>query len=234
MAKKQDAQLKVRKKRWVQVLAPKIFREVVIGEVPLYEADQLKGRRMTVNMMTLTNNPKNQSIQVKIIVSEVKEGKGLTDLTGFETMPGSLKRIVRRGRTKIEDSFVVKTADNKLVRIKPLLVTNSLAARGVTAAVRRVVRNNVVRLAQKLSYEKLVEEIISFKLQKHLQSVVSKVAPIRNSEIKAMLLVERPGVRPIVAGKDTDLPVKDEEENYDQEEAEVLQADDPNIKEPEA
>jgi small subunit ribosomal protein S3Ae len=234
MAKKQDAQLKVRKKRWIQVLAPKIFREVVIGEVPLYEAEQLKGRRMTVNMMTLTNNPKNQSIQVKIIVADVKEGKGLTELTGFETMPGSLKRIVRRGRTKIEDSFVVQTADKKLIRIKPLLVTNSLAARGVTAAVRRVVRNNVVRLAQKLSYEKLVEEIISFKLQKHLQSVVSKVAPIRNSEIKAMLLVERPGIRPIVAGKDTDLPVKDEEENYDQEEAEVLQADDPNIKEPEA
>src|SRR5262245_19272457 len=115
MAKKQDAQLKVRKKKWVQIVAPKLFREVVIGEVPLYEAEQLKGRRMTVNMMTLTNNPKNQSISVKIIVSEIKEGKGHTELTGFETMPGSLKRIVRRGRTKIEDSFVVQTADKKLV-----------------------------------------------------------------------------------------------------------------------
>ena len=223
---KADAQLKVRKKKWFQIVAPKLFREVVVGESPLYESDQLKGRRMTVNMMTLTNNPKNQGISVKLRIVDVKEGKGQTEFLGFESMPSAIKRLVRRGRTKIEDSFVVQTADRKLVRVKPLMVTSNVAANGVTAAIRRVVRNNISRAAQKLTYEKLAEEVITFKMQKQLQGLVSKITPVRNSEIKAFLIVERQGVRPIVPGKDDDLPVKEEEENYDDEEApKATQAD---------
>ena len=216
---KATAELKVRKKKWFQIVAPKLFREVVVGESPLYEADQLKGRRMSVNMMNLTNNPKNQSISVKLKISEVREGKAITDLTGFESMPSSLKRLVRRGRTKVEDSFVVKTSDAKLVRIKPLLVTNNLVSNSVKAALKRVARNAIARLSQKLTYEKLAEEVITFKLQKHVQGLCSKITPVRNSEVKAFLLVERQGVRPIVPGKDTDLPVKDEEESYDDDES---------------
>jgi ribosomal protein S3AE len=87
----------------------------------------------------------------------------------------------------------------------------------VTSAIRRVIRNNVALMSQKLSYERLVEEVITFKLQKHLQGVSSKITPVRNCEIKAFILVERPGAKPITAKQDIDLPVK-EEENYDEEE----------------
>jgi small subunit ribosomal protein S3Ae len=214
---KADAQLKVRKKKWFQIIAPKTFREVVVGEVPLYESEMLKGRRMTVNMMNLTGNPKNQGVSIKLRIAEVKEGKGITELLGFESMPSSLKRLVRRGKTKVEDSFVVKTSDAKLVRIKPLLVTGTAVTNSVTTAIRRIVRNNTARLAQKLTYERLAEEVITFKLQKHLQSLCSKITPVRNSEIKAFLLVEKEGVKPIIPGKDIDFPQK-EEENYEEEE----------------
>jgi small subunit ribosomal protein S3Ae len=214
---KADASLKVRKKKWFQIVAPRLFREVVVGEVPLYEADQLKGRRLTVNMMNLTGNPKNQGVSIKLKIVDVKDGKGITELLGFESMPSSLKRLVRRGKTKTEDSFVVKTADGKLVRIKPLMVTGSMVTNSVTTALRRIVRNNTARLAQKMTFDRLAEEVITYKLQKHLQSLCSKITPIKNSEIKAFLLVLREGVRPIVPGKDIDFREK-EEENYDDDE----------------
>jgi small subunit ribosomal protein S3Ae len=215
---KSSAELKVRKKKWFQIVAPRLFREVVVGESPLYESDQLKGRRMTVNMMNLTGNPKNQSVSVKLRIADIREGKGFTELLGFESMPSSLKRLVRRGKTKVEDSFVVQTSDKRLVRIKPLLVTNSEVAASVTAALRRVVRNSIARLAQKMTYERLAEEAITFKLQKHIQGLASKITPVRNSEIKALLLVQREGVKPIVPGKDVDFREKEEGENYEEEE----------------
>ncbi|MBN2142084.1 hypothetical protein JW711_02020 [Candidatus Woesearchaeota archaeon] len=217
MAKAADS-LKVRKKKWFQIMAPKAFREVVVGEVPLYESDALKGRKMKINMMNLTHNPRNQSISVKLMVTDVKDGKGVTEVLGFESMPSALKRIVRRGKSKVDDSFVVQTHDKKLVRVKPLVITTNLVANSVKTALRRVVRNNAAKLAAKLTYDKLVEEIMTFKFQKHLQGLCSKITPVRNSEIKAFLLVEKPGVKPIVPGKDIDFRPKDEE-NFDEEES---------------
>ncbi|MBN1792627.1 hypothetical protein JW826_02995 [Candidatus Woesearchaeota archaeon] len=209
--------LKVRKKKWFQIVAPKVFREVVVGEVPLYESDQLKGRKMGVNMMNLTGNPRNQSISVKLKVVDVKEGKGVTEVMGFESMPSAIKRIVRRGKSKVDDSFVIQTSDKKLVRIKPLVITSHNVTKSVSTALRRVMRNSIARLAQKLTYEKMIEEIITFKLQKHVQGLCSKITPVKNSEVKAFILVEKQGVRPIVPGKDVDFPKK-EEENYDDDE----------------
>jgi small subunit ribosomal protein S3Ae len=213
-----DAQaLKVRKKKWFNIIAPRLFREVPIGEILLYESADMKGRRLTVNMMNLTNNPKNQHITVKLRIVDVKDGKGVTEFLGFQTTPSSIKRYVRRGRTKLEDSFIIQTADRKNVRIKPLIITSSVVPKSVTGVIKRVVRNSIARLAQKLTFDKLLEEIMSFKLQKHIGGMASRVTPIRNCEIKAFLLVEKEGAKPIVPSKENDLPEKKEEESFDTE-----------------
>lgn len=218
MAKASTDALKVRKKKWFQVIAPTLFREAVIGEVPLYESDALNKRKMGVNMMNLTGNPKNQSITVKLRIFEVKDGKGKTELLGFETMPSAIRRLIRRGRSKIDDSFVIKTSDAKFVRIKPLIITSTKVPKSVETALRRVSRNAIARLSQKLTYEKLAEEVITFKLQKHVQGLCTKITPVRTAEIKAFLLIEKPGAKAIVPGNDVDFPVK-EEETFDDEES---------------
>ena len=192
---KQIAKTKVRKKKWFPVLAPRLFRELVIGEIHLYESDAMLKRSLRVNMMNLTGNPRNQQINVLLRIKEVKDGKGLTEVLGYEMMPSGVRRIVRRGRTKVGDSIVVATSDNKKVRIKPLLVTNSNANKSVANSIRLAVRNALASFVSKLTYDQLVEEIMMFKLQKHLGNSAVKIAPIRNSEIRAFKLVEREGVR---------------------------------------
>jgi small subunit ribosomal protein S3Ae len=209
---KQAAAEKVRKKKWFPVLAPKLFREHVIGEIPLYESDSLANRGLTVNMMNLTGDPKTQHINVKLRVNEVKEGKGFTEILGYEIMPSSVKRLIRRDRTKIDDSVVVVTSDNKKVRIKPLLVTNSIVDSSVSSSIRTRLRNNLSRFVARLTYEKLVEEIITYKLQKFLGNLACKITPIRTSEIRAFQLVEREDV---MAYK----PTKEEEFKKEAEEA---------------
>jgi small subunit ribosomal protein S3Ae len=210
-----DTQLKVRKKKWFSITAPRIFREVPVGEILLYESGDMKSRCLTVNMMNLTNNPKNQHTSVRLRIVDVKDGKGVTEILGFETTPSSVKRLVRRGKSKLEDSFVIQTADKKMVRIKPLLITNSLVANSVRGIIKRAVRNSIAKLAQKLTYEKLIEEIMMFKLQKYVGTMATRVTPIRNCEVKAFLLVEKAGAKPITPTADADIPEKEAEENYD-------------------
>lgn len=207
---KQVAKAKVRKKKWFPVIAPGLFREQVIGEIHLYESSAMKGRSMNVNMMNLTGNPRNQQINVLLRITDVKEGKGLTEVLGYEMMPSGVRRIVRRGRTKVGDSVVVATSDNKKVRIKPLLVTNTNANKSAAKSIRLGVRNALASFVSKLTYDQLVEEIMTFKLQKYLGNNAAKIAPIRSSEIRAFKLVEKEGVRVLKPKKIEEPEKKDE------------------------
>jgi small subunit ribosomal protein S3Ae len=217
MAKQQTAAEKIRKKKWFPVLAPKLFNERVIGEIPLYESGAMLKRGLTVNMMNLTGDPKSQHINVKVRINEVKEGKGMTEILGLEIMPSSVKRLVRRDRTKIDDSVVVQTSDKKVVRIKPLLITNSVVDTSVTKSIRTRVRNNLSRFVSKLTYERLVEEILSYKLQKFIGNLACKITPIRTSEIRAFMLVEREDVKIYKPVKEEEIK-KEEEEMPEEEE----------------
>jgi small subunit ribosomal protein S3Ae len=208
---------KLRKKKWFAILAPRLFKELVIGEVYLYEAKAMVGRRMTVNMMNLTGNPRNQHINVRFKIYDVKESHGMTEILGFYMMPTSIKRLVRRGKTKIDDSLVVITADSKKVRIKPLIITNSLVKKPVAAVIRTILRNEIARLVSKLSYEQLIEEIMAFKIQKHLGGLASDITPIRESEIRAFELIEREGVKLFNPSQVKEVPKEEGEEDFDEE-----------------
>ncbi|MBW2991098.1 hypothetical protein KY348_05345 [Candidatus Woesearchaeota archaeon] len=229
---RQVAKPRVKRKKWFPIIAPKLFREQVVGEIPLYESKSMMNRNLSINMMNLTNNPRNQHINVMLRINEVKDGKGLTTVLGFEMMPSSVKRIVRRGKTKVGDSVIVATSDNKKVRIKPLLITNTTANNSIVNSVRLIVRNALARLVSRLTYEQLVEEIMSFKLQKHLGSTAAKIAPIRSSEIRGFKLIEKEGVRVLKPGKMEEIvKEKKEEVKEEVEKKEAPKAEEPKQEE---
>jgi len=215
MVKQQTAAEKVRKKKWFPVLAPKFFHERVIGEIPLYESSSMLKRSLTVNMMNLTGDPKSQHINVMVRINDVKEGKGLTEILGYTMMPSSVKRFIRRDKTKIEDSLVVVTSDKKNVRIKPLVLTNSMVNASVATSIRNKVRNNLARFVARITYDKLIEEIVTYKLQKYLGGLANQITPLRNFEIRAFKLVEREDVVVYKPAKEEE--TKREEDNIPEE-----------------
>ncbi len=186
---------RVKKKRWYKLVAPKMFKEEVVGETHLYDPEAMLGRKMSMNMMNLTGHPRDQQAHVKLRIREVREGKGMLEVIGYEMMPSTMKRIVRRDRSKIEDSIVVATSDKKKVRIKPLLITNTRANKSVKKSIRLSVRNKLAEFAAKINFVRLAEEILSSTLQKHIGNAASEIAPIKKSEIKAFILVEKEGVK---------------------------------------
>ena len=199
MAKKtkQVAKGKIKKKKWYPVLGPKSFNEQVIGEIPLFEIEDMAKRKLTINMMNLTGHPRNQHSNVTLRIKEVKDGKGCTEITGFMMMPSSVKRLVRKGRTKVDDSIVVLTKDNQKVRIKPLIFTKGIVYKSVSNSLRLKIRNAIAIFASKINYEGLINEIMNYKLQKLISNVAKTVTPVRTSEIRAFNLVEKEGVKVI-------------------------------------
>ena len=182
-------QMQKAKKKWVEIVAPKVFNQMPMGETHVFDAREALGKSMSVNMMSLTKNPKKQGISAKFLISGQHENKLTTDFLGLRIMPPVIKRMVRRGKDKIEDSFLVNTVDGKKVRIKPIVITRSKVKGSVLTAIRKATKMHIARVASKIAYDQLVEELINFKLQRGMHDLLNKIYPVSITEIRWFELV---------------------------------------------
>jgi small subunit ribosomal protein S3Ae len=181
---------KVIKKEWYPVLAPKIFGNMVLGETYVYEPEQMVGKRMTKNLMSLTNDIKRQNISINFKVANVQNGKALTDVIGYYMVQSSVRRLIRRNIEKIDMSFLCKTSDNKNLQIKPLLVTRSATTGSVATKIRRNAQDFLVKYISSISYDNLLNDMITHKMQNFLRKDMNKIYPLRVCEIRSMEIVD--------------------------------------------
>lgn len=180
----QKATTKVKKKTWFALIAPKVFNEQQIGETVASEPKSLVGRTFLQNLMSLTNDIKKQNVNVKFEVVKVESSRAMTRIIGYEMMPSSIKRMIRRSNIKIDMSFAAKTADNKSVRIKPLLLTRTDTKRSIGTKIRRMAQDYIVKYVQKASFEDIMNDLVMHKMQSSLRDSLKKIYPLRTCEIK--------------------------------------------------
>src|SRR3989344_7930214 len=109
--KKSAKQLaKLKKKRWFPILSPKMLGEKQIGESYLTEAEFSIGRSVKANLMQVTGDVKSQSSELKFEIIASREGKLETKLYGYYFSTSTIKRLVRRNMTRIDDSLIISTA----------------------------------------------------------------------------------------------------------------------------
>jgi small subunit ribosomal protein S3Ae len=210
------ATTKLKKKEWFQILAPKSFNSALIGETLASEASELMGRPVSVNLMVITNNFKHQNINVTFIVDNISGDKATTQAHGCELMTASVKRLIRRRREHIFDSFVVETKEKKSVTFKPLLITRGAATNSVVTKIRLTARNFIANYASKNDFDTLFRDVAFGKLQKMLSDRIKKICPLRSCDIRVFKLEEKR--KPTVVAKDDEPEQKPEEAEEDFEE----------------
>ena len=179
---------KAKKKKWFPLVAPEAFQSKIIGEVLLEDAVVLMHRCVTVNMMQLMGDMKKQNVNVMFKVNDIKDGKAFTQAVKFEVSAFSLKRLAKREKNKLSDSFVVKTADGKLARIKTVMITNAMTNGAVLATLVKTCRAVCKEIVNKVKFEQLIIDLVTYKFQKEVRESLHKVYPLRNFDIKVFQL----------------------------------------------
>ena len=182
---------KLKKKQWYQIIAPKQFEEGVLGETLVSDPQMMLGKALSHNLMNLTSDPKRQNINIYFKVVSVEGGKGLTSIVGYEIIPSSVKRFVRRNSEKMNLSFECETADNIPVRIKPLVITKADVKGSVAAKMRNVIVQNLIKTIKKTNYNELMNDVITHKLQSELRAGLNKMYPLKVCEIRYLGIVQR-------------------------------------------
>ncbi|MBI3035503.1 hypothetical protein HYY71_04210 [Candidatus Woesearchaeota archaeon] len=104
---------KLKKKQWYPIIAPKQFDNVVLGETLVYEPGLMLGKTLSHSLMNLTNDMKRQNVNIHFKVVEIEGDKAKTSIIGYQIIPSSVKRFVRRASEKMDISFACETADNQ-------------------------------------------------------------------------------------------------------------------------
>jgi ribosomal protein S3AE len=181
----------VLKKHWVPVLGPQLFKEEQLGESYVLETETLVNRSISVNLMNITGDMKKQNFSASFRITSVKEGKAHTRVTGIEMQPSSVKRLVRRGRNKVDDSILVHLKGGQQARIKPLVITKTLTNNSTATAVRNKTSELLVEICKDLTFETLLADIVSMKLQRHLRNQLNGIYPIRSVDIRNTYLLPK-------------------------------------------
>lgn len=182
MAQEQVAKMK--KKQWYPIMAPKQFENAVLGESLVYEPQQMLGKTLSHSLMNLINDTKRQNINIHFKVVEVEGNNAKTSIVGYEIVPSSVKRFVRRASEKMDLSFNCETADNVFLRVKPLVIARSDVKGSIAAKMRNYIVAHLIRAIKKMNYEEFMAELISHKLQSEMRGTLNKIYPVKVCEIR--------------------------------------------------
>ena len=175
-------------KKWYKITAPSIFGHYQIGETVAVEDSQLIGRTVTTSLMNITGDPKRQSLIGTFEIIAVTNGTAETKLKKLEIAPPSVRRMIRKGKERLDMSFVCATKDGVVVRMKPLLITRGKTGGSVLAKI-RYLADAVSRIeTSKVSYDELIQSILTNKLQRTIKQRINKLYPLKSVEIRAVEL----------------------------------------------
>lgn len=176
--------LKWKKKRWVPILAPKLMREMMIGESFVMSPETLVGKTIECNLMALTGNMKKQHTSVKFRIEAIVEGKAMTSLIAYKLSAATIKRGVRRRRDRIDTVIYAKTKDGHMLTLKLILITKNNTTNSVLNAISSKARELLKAHISSQPYEIIMEDVLNFKIQSELKKHLKKIYPLTICDVR--------------------------------------------------
>jgi len=177
---------KKKKKIWYEVIASREFNNSLIGEIPSFEPKNLVGKCIKVSLMSLTGNPKKQNANIKFKISNVTERKASTEVVSYELSSSYIKRMVRKGKSKLDDSFILESKDKIKFRVKPVVVTRKKVQKSVLTALRKDLKEFLGQKAKEKDFSNFLNEILFGRFQMETKKKLSKVYPVALFDLRVV------------------------------------------------
>ena len=173
------AKVKELKKHWIPVLATNEFNNMELGEIPYTDPKTLNGRIMKVNLSLVTSDSRKQNAELsfKIVNSDGKTAN--TELIGYKILTAYIKRVIRKGKEKVDDSFECQSKDKIKIQVKPFFITKNKTNNSIVTKVRMSIRT--------IEFEKLIREATTNNLQRNLKQELKKIYPLNLLELREIV-----------------------------------------------
>jgi small subunit ribosomal protein S3Ae len=205
-----------KKKKWLELVAPSIYSDKVVGESLVESPEDLIGKVVTVNLMHILGSPRKQNFSVKLRVEKVQGKTGLTKPIKISMLPSSVRRLIRAGKNRVDMSFTTKSKDGVVLRFKPLIITRNKASSAVLTDIRAKAAEHIADFCSNNGYEVVFDSVTRSTLQRELKTVLSKVYPLKMVEMRTLEVELDKGTR-ILPGFEVAAPVEEATEEVKEE-----------------
>ncbi len=144
-----------KKKKWYNVTADPVFDSKEIAKTIALENKQLIGRTVVKSLNDLTSNIKDSGYTISFKIYKVTGTTAETQIQELDTKVANLKRMIRRGKSKIEIIFFVETKDSQKLKLKVMCLSGTK----FTTSNRTETRNTIVSHMQEEIKEKTLKEV---------------------------------------------------------------------------
>jgi ribosomal protein S3AE len=174
------------KKKWFPIVGKGEFDNALLGEGLGKTPQDLVGKKVSINLMVLTNDPRKQSVSLDFLVKGVEGNNAFTELVGYRISASHVKRVIRKAVRKIDDSIVVESKDKVKYRIKPLLISRFRVNKGIASVIRLRAREILEKSFKETSSKDVFIGAISNRIQMELKKDLKKISPLAVTEIRML------------------------------------------------
>lgn len=175
---------KLKGKQWFTVLAPSYFGEVELAETLASEKEGIIGRRLTINVADIVNDPNKFYMTITFRITKVEGEKAFTEFDMFETLRDYLARMVVHRVRRIDIIQDLRTKDGILLRVKVLVTTSKKAKATIERALRKKLGEMIKNVVENSTLEEFLKGIISGDIKSKIVSEGRKTYPLRNFEFR--------------------------------------------------
>lgn len=172
-----------KEKSWYTIKTPVSFQDKEIGETPAKDPELLIGRGVEVTMRELSGDFSKQYIKLRFEIDNVAGTVANTKFTGHKTTTDYVRSMIRRGTSRIDASAVVKTKDDRKLKLQVLAVTIRRAKSSQQRYMRKTIEDLLIEAAAEKSFDELVKVCVNGKLASEIYHNAKKIYPLKRVEI---------------------------------------------------
>ncbi len=177
-------------KQWFSLVAPKLFNEAEVAQVPAQDPQHLLNRIIELPLKEITKELAHMYINVKLRVEEVRGKNAYTKFIGHALAREHVQALGRRNRSMLYLVLSTKSADGVEFSVKALIVTNGKASAAQRQSLRQTLREYLSQKIAKQDFGKFIQEVLYGKVSSELNGVLKKIYPIKRVELYKTQLVE--------------------------------------------
>ncbi|MEM7825655.1 MAG: hypothetical protein QW412_02225 [Candidatus Aenigmatarchaeota archaeon] len=175
---------KTKAKSWFVIVLPDYFENKELGRAIAAEPNSLIGKRVTINLLELTNDFSKYYIKFIFKIKRVEGDKAFAEFDGSECLRDYIARMVLRKIRRIDVIQDLKTVDNVLIRVKGL----AIVSRKINTKTKKLMRKRISEIikeeVENSKISDFIRKIIDNSIKNRVMQEARKIYPIRNFEIR--------------------------------------------------
>jgi small subunit ribosomal protein S3Ae len=181
-----ETKKKAKGKQWVAVVAPAMFKNREIAEVPVSDPEKLVGKRIASTLIELADDFSKYYMKLSFKISKLEGGRALTEFDGLECLQDYVSRMVHKHGRRVDTVQDLTTKDGRKVRVKTVAIIPRRVKSSIKVAVRNRIIETVGQAVAKGTVEDFVDSILKDEVKQNVLAETRKIYPIRSFEVRKL------------------------------------------------